>query len=209
LAGWAATAVVAIAAGAGLFPTRTPNPDLPETRFEISTPPTASPASLAISPDGRSVVFAGGSGQPLWLRRLESQELRPLAGTQDGRMPFWSPDGQSVGFFVQGVLKRIDLAGEFVRTLAPAPQSRGGTWNREGTIVFGAGSVGPLYRVRADGGTVEQATELLPSQTNHRWPQFLRDGRRFLMVKGAAGARRLNVVLNGFDDLARFAPPAR
>jgi Tol biopolymer transport system component len=181
-AGWAAAALVAIAAGAGVFPTRTSPVDLPETRFEIATPPTVSPGSVAISPDGRSVVFAGGSGQPLLLRRLESQDLKPLTGTDDGRMPFWSPDNQSVGFFAQGVLKRIDLAGGFIRTVADAPQPRGGTWNREGTIVFAPGSVGPLYRVTADGGTVRQATDLLPGQTNHRWPQFLPDGQRFLMI---------------------------
>ena len=181
-AGWGAAAVVAIAAGSGIVPSvNRSRQDTAETRLDIVTPPTSSPASLAISPDGRSVVFSGIAGEPLLLRRLDSHEPHALIGTEDGTMPFWSPDSRSIGFFAQGVLKRIDLAGGFVRTLANAPQPRQGTWNHGGTIVFGAGSIGSLQRVPADGGAVQPATSLLPGQTNHRWPQFLPDGRRFLL----------------------------
>jgi Tol biopolymer transport system component len=187
---WAAAVLVAAAAAAGVFFKAPNQADLAETRFEIATPPTYNVGSLAISPDGRSVVFAGNLGQPLLLRRLESQDVRPIIGTENGAMPFWSPDSQSIGFFVQGVLKRIDLAGGFIRTLASAPQPRGGTWNREGTIVFAAGSVGPLSRVTAEGGNVQEATDLLSGQTNHRFPEFLPDGRRFLMISlGSADVR--------------------
>jgi Tol biopolymer transport system component len=190
-AGWAAAVLVAVAAGAGVFLTKAPDhAELRETRLEIATPPTYNVGSLAISPDGRSVVFAGNLGQPLLLRRLESQEVKPIIGTENGAMPFWSPNSQSIGFFVQGVLKRIDLAGGFIRTLASAPLPRGGTWNREGTIVFAAGSVDSLSRVTAEGGNVQQATDLLPGQTNHRFPEFLPDGRRFLLYSlGAADVR--------------------
>jgi len=190
-AGWVAAALVAVAAGAGIWRTRgTSVADAPETRFEIGTPPTFSAGSVAISPDGRSLVYSGGYGEKLLLRRFDSQDAQRLAGTEFGWMPFWSPDSQSIAFFARGVLKRIDLAGGFVRTLANAPQSRRGSWNREGTIIFGAGSVGPLYRVPADGGVVQQATDLLPGQTNHRWPHFLPDGRRFFFVSlGSADVR--------------------
>ena len=181
-AGWATAALVAIASGIGVFrSSHRLAADLPETRFDIVTPPTASAGSVAISPDGRSVVYSAGANEPLLLRELGSQSPRALNGTEGGVMPFWSPDGQSIGFFTLGLLKRIDLEGGFVRTLANAPQPRRGSWNRDGTIIFGAGSVGPLYRVPADGGTVEQATDLLPGQTNHRWPHFLPDGRRFFL----------------------------
>ena len=187
-AGWGAAAFAAVAAGTGVWPARGTNiADGPETRFEIVTPPTYSPASVAISPDGRSVVYSGRDTEPMWLRRFDSQDAQPLAGTENGSMPFWSPDSQSIAFHAFGVLKRIDLAGGFVRTLANAPQSRRGSWNRDGTIVFGAGSVGPLYRVPAEGGMVQQATDLLPGQTNHRWPHFLPDGRRFFFVALGSG----------------------
>jgi eukaryotic-like serine/threonine-protein kinase len=180
--GWAVAAFVAITAGAVLVPfvNRTPSPG-PETRLQIVTPPTSDPASIAISPDGRRVAFSGGRGRPIWLRRLESDGATPLMGTVSGTMPFWSPDNRSIGFFADGVLKRIDLDSNFVRMLAAAPQPRRGAWNTDGTIVFGAGSIGPLYRVPADGGNVQPATRLLPGQTNHRLPQFLPDGQRFLL----------------------------
>ena len=180
----AAAALVALIAGMGIaWSVRRTSAERPETRLEIVTPPTDDPLSLAMAPDGRSLVFqARDRGQSrLWLRRFETEEAQPLRGTERGTLPFFSPDGGSIAFFADGSLKRIDLAGGFVRTLASAPQGRRGSWNREGTIIFGATSVGPLYRVPADGGAVEQATTLVAGQTNHRWPQFLPDGRRFLL----------------------------
>ena len=189
----AGVAVVAIASRRGA--------SLPETRLEIVTPPSLDPLSIDISPDGRSVVLeAIDAGIPrLWLRRLDESEAKPLAGTDFASMPFWSFDGRSIGFFgVEGV-KRIDLEQGFVRTLAPAPYARGGTWNRDGTIVFGATAMGPLHSVPAGGGPVTQVTDLLPGQTSHRFPRFLPDGRRFLlMVLGTPDVRGL--YLGSLDD---------
>jgi Tol biopolymer transport system component len=175
----------------------------PETRLEIATPPAMDPMSIDISPDGRSVVVeAIDAGVPrLWLRRLDVSEGKPLAGTDFATLPFWSHDGRSIGFFGVEGLKRIDLEQGFVRTLAPAPYARGGTWNRDGTIVFGATAMGPLHSVPAGGGSVTQVTDLLPGQTSHRWPHFLPDGRRFLlMALGRPDVRGL--YLGSLDDRA-------
>jgi serine/threonine protein kinase len=182
-AGWVIAAVALIALGVLLISPRQ-GPDAPETRLEIVTPPAIDPLSIDISPDGRSVVFAAidTGGQSLSLRRLESNRAEPISGTNGASMPFWSPDSRSLAFFANGELKRIDLADGFVRTLAPASNARGGTWNRDGTIVFGAVGMGPLSRVSAVGGAVTQVTDLLPGQTSHRWPQFLPDGRHFLLM---------------------------
>ncbi len=179
-AGWA-IALVAIA-GAFAFVAFAPGvpAEVPETRLEIVTPPAADPLSFAISPDGRSVVFQAGQDPPkLWLRPLDSQEAQPLAGTEGARSPFWSPDSRSVGFAAGDALKRIDLASGVVRTLARHPFV-GGTWSVDGTILIGS-VTGPLYSVPADGGAVKEATKLLQGQNSHRWPQFLPDGRRFLL----------------------------
>ena len=177
----ALAAIAAAAAVAGSWRGGDARPPL-EPRLQILTPDADDPLAFALSPDGRRLVFQAGAGSAqLWVRRLEAEEADPLAGTEGGIMPFWSHDGRSVGFFANGLLKRLDIADGRVRTLAVAPQPRRGAWNAAGDILFGASSVGPLLRVHADGGPVRQVTTLLPGQTNHRWPQFLPDGRRFLI----------------------------
>ena len=201
-AGWALTLVVAVATLVVLL-TATPRPvaDMPETRLDIVTPPVWDAFAIDISPDGRSVVYSAieGTRWLLWLRHLDSTDAQPLPGTDYATMPFWSPDGRSIGFFHNGELKRLDLAEGFVRTLAPAPNPRHGTWNRDGSIVFGGVAMGPLHRVSAGGGTVTQVTDLLPGQTSHRWPHFLPDGRRFLlMALGTPDVRGLYV--GSLDD---------
>src|SRR5439155_9538700 len=91
------------------------------------------------SPDGRHVVFmatADDGKSQLWLRPLDSLTARPLAGTENATYPFWSPDNKSIGFFAAGKLQKMDVAGGPVTTLADASEARGGTWSRDGVIVF-------------------------------------------------------------------------
>ena len=192
-AGWLAALVVAVAAIALLVSTPRQVADPPETRLDIVTPPGFDPLSIDISPDGRAVIFQAGDEGRLWLggwnprRRSRSRYGLQREAVLVARQPM-------IAFFANGELKRIDLAEGFVRTLAPAPNPRHGTWNRDGTIVFGGVAMGPLHRVPAGGGTVTQVTDLLPGQTSHRWPQFLPDGRRFLlMALGTPDVRGLYV----------------
>ena len=144
--------------------------------------------SMALSPDGRRLAFiANSAGKDLvWVRPLDSLSAQSLAGTDGVFAPsniFWSPDSRSIGFFAGGKLKKIDASGGAPQTLCDAPDARGGTWNREGVILFNpAGSNQPLYRVSAAGGDPTPVTMLDKSQyeTSHRWPYFLPDGRHFL-----------------------------
>jgi Tol biopolymer transport system component len=154
----------------------------PEIRLEVNTPPTADPESFAISPDGRRLVFAASSEgkSQLWVRTLDSVAAQPLAGTDEARYPFWSPDGASVGFFADGKLKRIDIVSGAQQVLANAEAGFGGTWNRDGAIVFAPNGAGPLLKVPADGGKPAAVTRLETVQSNHRFPQFLPDGRHFI-----------------------------
>jgi Tol biopolymer transport system component len=155
----------------------------PEWRVDISTPPSTDPVSLAISPDGRRVVFeANSDGSRLWLRSLTSTVARPLPGTEGAAYPFWSPDNRSVAFFADGKLKRTDIDGGYVQTLATAITGRGGTWNRDGVILFApSNSNRPIYRIPAAGGEPVAVTQLdPPRQTAHQSPQFLPDGKHFL-----------------------------
>ena len=157
-------------------------PSAAEMRLEITTPPTTDPVSFAISPDGRTIVFVATSeGRArLWLRSLDSVPARPLAGTDGGFYPFWSPDSRSIGFFADGKLERIDLDGSLVRALANAPNPLGGSWNREGTILFVPNFTGPIFRISATGGEAVAVTRIDAQQSSHRFPHFLPDGLRFL-----------------------------
>jgi len=147
------------------------------------------PGLLAVSPDGRRIAFATAGNQTsstvparLWVRQLGSVVAEPIAGTESGYQPFWSPDGRSLGFSTaDGSLKRVDVVGGSVVTLAD--WGVGGAWNSAGVIVFG-GRDGRLYRIEEDGGTPAAVTTLDPAQgeTRHLWPAFLPDGRRFLFL---------------------------
>ncbi|MBI3264104.1 MAG: PD40 domain-containing protein, partial [Acidobacteria bacterium] len=158
--------------------------------LEVNTPPTSDPASMAISPDGRRLVFAAtADGRTrLWVRSLESTTAQPLVGTDGARVPFWSPDSRSVGFFADTRLKRIDVAGGPAQTLANAPIGTGGSWNRDGVIIF-SNSGTQISRMSASGGDAVAVTRLDPPRQNgHRAPRFLPDGHHFVyFVRGTQG----------------------
>ena len=164
-----------------------PLPASPELRLEILTPPTTDQFSLALSPDGEQLVFVAYSdGQPrLWLRSLSEVSARPLAATEGATYPFWSPDSRSVAFFAEGKLKRVDIQGGTAHTLANANIGRGGTWNREGVILFAPNTFDPLFQVSDKGGEPVAVTRIgtpAPVGIGHRFPQFLPDGRHFLFA---------------------------
>ena len=176
--------VAALAVAIGVWALR-PLPPEGELRFEINTPPTTDPLSLAISPDGQKIVFVATSeGRAmLWLRLLDSGTAAPLAGTDGAMAPFWSPDSRSLGFFTStdGQLKRIEIDSGSVQALGRFPRGTGGTWNRDGTILFATLSgAGPILRVSSTGGEASSVTRLEAPALTHQLPQFLPDGRHFL-----------------------------
>jgi serine/threonine protein kinase len=147
--------------------------------------------SVAISPDGRLVVFAAqvkGSGPQLWIRALDTLVSRPLAGTQEGFAPFWSPDSRWIAFFSGAKLRKVEAFGGPVETLCDAPLGRGGTWNREGLILFSPNLSQPLYEINATGGSAKPLTQMDASrqEVTHRWPVFLPDGKHYIFFVRAA-----------------------
>ena len=154
---------------------------------------TDRPLPLAISRDGSTIAFCARDGEGpdlLWVRSLGSDDAHPIPGTEGAQGPFFSPDGRSMGFFANNELKRVDVAGGPVITLAHGIDQRGGTWNRDGLILFTGNSYGPVSRISADGGPVTPATALdtTRAETTHRYPCFLPDGRHFLYLARRAGA---------------------
>jgi Tol biopolymer transport system component len=165
-------------------------------RLDITTPPSTEPVSLAISPDGQRIVFVATSEgrSRLSLRSLDANSARPLAGTELASYPFWSPDGRSIGFFADGKLKVIDVDSRSVRTVASASSGQGGTWNRDGVILFAPNISSQIWRVSASGGEPAPVTRMEPRQTAQRYPQFLPDGGRFLYyVTGSSEVRGVYV----------------
>jgi Tol biopolymer transport system component len=143
------------------------------------------PGDLAVSPDGRSIVVvavAGDGTDALSLRRLDEPKWVKLPGTEGAYFPFWSPDGRLIAFFAGDKLKKVSIGGGSADTICAAAAGRGGTWMKDGVIVFSPGSNGPLMQVKGDGGPVTPATELDASrgEVNHRFPFALPDGKHFL-----------------------------
>jgi Tol biopolymer transport system component len=174
-------------------------------RLQIVTPPAgydAGAVSFGISPDGQNIVFVAAPDQTprLWIRPLASEIARPIAGTERGSLPFWSPDGRTIGFFADQKLKRVDIAGGTPQTLADAPRPYGATWNSDGMILFSGLNTSPLYRVPAIGGQRPVAATRLDTtrQVSHRFPHFLPDGRRFLFF--ATGSSDVQGVYIGSLD---------
>jgi Tol biopolymer transport system component len=154
-----------------------------EVRLEINVPATTDAASLAVSPDGRRVVFvASVNGQPkLWLRTLAGGDAFQLTGTERAEFPFWSPDSRFVGFVAAGSLKVIAVDSGAIQTLATpgGGELRGGTWSQRGIILFSGGPSAPIFRIASSGG--ERSAVTRPSGPGRHWfPQFLPDGRHFL-----------------------------
>jgi len=148
---------------------------------------------MAVSPDGRRIAFVAQPREGaslLWVRPFDASAAQPLAGTEGASRPFWSPDSRYLGFFAAGKLKKIDASGGPPQTLCDAPSGRGGTWNREGVILF-ALSGDPIYRVSSSGGAASPVTQLDESQgAIQAWPFFLPDGRHFLYLGHVARPAR-------------------
>ena len=198
---WTLATLALAAAAIGAWVTRAP-PAARELRLEMDTPRTNDP-SLAVSPDGLRIAFVAQSNGPprLWVRALDAPDAQPVPGTERGSSPFWSPDGRSIGFFADARLKRVDLADGSVRTLAITPSPLGGTWGKDGTILFSTNPGNPIVRIAAGGGPSVSVTRFAPSQQGFQAsPFFLPDGRHFLFFVGGQPEVR-GVYLGQLDGL--------
>jgi hypothetical protein len=186
----AATAFVILMAAAAIL--RAPrNASAPQPmRLTLGLPERLlRPNYLAFSPDGRQLAFVAKSPddtEPLiWIRSMDALDVKPLRGTEGIRqLPFWSPDGRSVGFFHDGKLKRVDVASNAIQIICDAPDGRGGTWGPDGTIVFAPDAGSALFKVASTGSSPVAVTALgtAPAEQSHRLPSFLSDGRHFVFT---------------------------
>ena len=196
----AAVILAVIAAGEGIWLLVHRRPAAAErlVRFTIDPPPNSlikvanDIGPPAISPDGKSIAFVAAdlhsNRHALWVRDLPSVEAKRIELTDGASFPFWSPDGKSIGFFAGGKMKRVDVEGGAPQALADVSFPRGASWGTDGKIVFAPAPFGPLYRISARGGAVEQVTRLdeKAGETSHRWPSFLPDARHVLLLARSA-----------------------
>jgi len=194
-----AAATMLIAAALAFEHFRETLPQQQTARFEIAAPEKSTLYNFELSPDGRYMAMvAGQAGKiQLWVRPIDTLEARVLPDTENATLPFWSPDSAYIGFATaDGKLKKIAMSGGPAQTLCNAFTFRGGTWNRDGVIVFS--SDGSLRRVAAGGGP---PTLLMKSNgaENYRSPEFLPGGRNFLYT-ATGGTKEADGVYVGSLD---------
>ncbi len=175
----------------------TARPARSPTLLSILLPPDAALAlgerpAVALSPDGRNLVYVArhSSGTQLYLRPLDRLEPAPLAGTEGASGPFFSPDGQWVGFFANGKLKKLSLTGGAPLAICDAPESRGACWAPDDTILFTPAPSAGLWRVSSSGSSLRAVTtpDWSRREITHRWPEVLPGGKAALFVIGTAGS---------------------
>jgi Tol biopolymer transport system component len=181
---------------------------------------------LDLSRDGRLLVFVSDheGRRQLSVRARDRIEPRPVAGTDGASSPFFSPDGQWIGFFADGKLKKVPAEGGAAIVLADAPNNRGGVWLADDAIVFSPDYTSGLVRVSSRGGKPETLTSLdaARGERTHRWPTYLPGDSAVLFTIGALNGpgnyddariaiwepatRKTRIVYEG-GSMARFAPP--
>jgi eukaryotic-like serine/threonine-protein kinase len=199
LVGFLAIAAIALLIGFLQYSTRPPRQAI--TRFVVALPPTDQPIDYegeALSPDGSYLVYVAshGSDGQLYLRSISRFESTPIPGTEGAYNPFFSPDGQSVGFAAKGALKKVSLSGGAPLTLCSASDIRGATWAPDGTIIFAPSTGSGLYRVSASGGTPMPLTvpDRKKGDVSHRWPEILPDGKALLFTIWAGAESRVSLL---------------
>ena len=186
-----------------------PAPPAPQplAQFVITTPADGplrmsfgSP-DVAISPDGTRIVYLSAAtgvnvGRQLYLRRLDELTPTPLRGSEAGSVPFFSPDGQQVGFrdTRDDTLKKVSVLGGPPVTICDLGNPRGMSWGPDDMIVFATATSKGLMRVLAVGGEPEVLTTVDPEQgeTDHYWPEVLPNGRGVLFTAWSGSAEGLN-----------------
>ena len=181
----------------------------PERGGFTPTPSSVPTPQFALSPNGRRLVFVASvehDPPQLWLRELDALNADPVPGTQGAEYPFWSPDSESIGFFANSSLKRVDIGGGPPRVLAAAEHGRGGTWNRQGLILFAPHPQSGLYRIAANGGEVTPLTRIDTSrhQASHRWPQFLSDDHQFIYFVQSTSPETHGIYLSDIDGTTSY-----
>jgi eukaryotic-like serine/threonine-protein kinase len=184
-------------------------------RFQIFEPDTQG-CIFFLSPDGRTLAYTaiGADGRTrLWIRSLDALEPRMLQGTDDAGGLIWSPDSRYIAFSADGKLKKIDIVGGPPLDLCDlkvasdsaerpeiVPGIRGGSWNKQGVIIFGSGNI--LYQIPEGGGAPSQLTALdfARQEQFHGRPLFLPDGEHFLYLRSSENPQNSGIYVGSLNS---------
>jgi serine/threonine-protein kinase len=197
-------AVGALAAGvavSSLKPWTIPTPS-PLARLVLPLGPDerlAGPKpALAFSIDGTRLAYAAtrGDTQQIYIRALDEPDAKPVSGTEGGEQPFFSPDGEWLGFFAGGKLKKVSLRGGSAISLCETSSPSGGSWGPDDSIVFAPMDSSGLSRVSTAGGECLELTKLGEGEFGHRWPEVLPRGKDVIFTVQQTSAEMEIVVLS-------------
>jgi Tol biopolymer transport system component len=208
LLGGAAAGILLLAAGvAAATYFRVPVESRP-LLFEIPVANSPIDQSIAISPDGRRLVYTASAGTAvgLWVRSLDDLTPKLLPGTNgvtSFSSPFWSPDNRYIAFVLDGKLKRIEVDGGVVETVATVDgQFGGGTWAATGTILVASNEHG-LRSVPASGGSLTDVTKRNPDELYHDCPSFLPDGKHYIYLGFGEKPEARAIYVSALDSTTR------
>ena len=157
-------------------------PGINRFTIDLPTPYMVGPPiawRIALSPDGRHLVYAGqyAQGHAIYHRAMDQAEALPLPGTEGASRLFFSPDGEWVGFYASGAMKKVSLKGGQPLIISELDPYFSASWGQDGNIVFGGRSSG-LSRVSATGGIPQRVTtpDKKRGEIAHAWPEILPGG---------------------------------
>jgi len=180
---------------------------------QFAIPVVGEVSRMALSEDGSMLAFVSpeeSSGIPIiFVQRVGSRNSQPLQGTQGASYPFWSPNADYLGFFANGKLQKIAVAGGPPQVLTKVGAVRGGSWGRRNVIIFAPDSGTVIWKVNADGSGAAPVSDKIfaANDQSHRWPLFLADGNHFLFwagnFKGAKHDTLSEIVASSLDGKER------
>ena len=219
-------ALIPVIAAVGWVAWREPqNAERPLVRFSADLGPDAVPGpgiTVAVSPDGARIAYpvrTRGGEQMLATRALDQNQPTRIVGTEGAAAPFFSPDGQWVGFAARGKLNKVSIHGGAAVNLCDVLFFRGGAWLPDGSVVASLSNVRGLSRIDATGGTPRVLTQPKPGEGNHRWPYALPGGKKVIFTASTTtGGNNLQIVslqtgeiqnLQIQGSFARYLPTGR